>query len=35
MELKRESETRVEKIEKLYEMFLSLVNTVAKQGVAM
>jgi hypothetical protein len=35
MELKRESEARVEKIEKLYEMFLSLVNTVAKQGVAM
>jgi hypothetical protein len=35
MELKRETEARVEKIEKLHEMFLSLVNTVAKQGVAM
>ncbi|PVH73210.1 hypothetical protein DL98DRAFT_538574 [Cadophora sp. DSE1049] len=34
MELKREAEARVEKIEKLHEMFLSLVNTVAKQGVA-
>jgi hypothetical protein len=35
VELKRESETQMEKIDKLYQMFLSLVNTVAKQGVAM
>lgn len=35
MELKRETEARVEKTEKLHEMLLSLVNTVAKQGIAM
>jgi hypothetical protein len=35
MKLKRETEARVEKIEKLHEMFVSLFNTVAKQGVAM
>ncbi|KAH8589211.1 hypothetical protein B0O99DRAFT_637482 [Bisporella sp. PMI_857] len=34
IELKRESEPRGKKVEKLHEMFVSLVNTVAKQGVA-
>lgn len=35
MGVKRDNETRMEKIEKLHEMFLSLTSIVAKQGVAM
>ncbi|KFX88553.1 hypothetical protein V490_07567 [Pseudogymnoascus sp. VKM F-3557] len=34
MGVKVDNETRMDKIEKLHEMFLSLTNTVAKQGVA-
>jgi hypothetical protein len=35
MELKIDTEAREKKVEKLHEMFLSLVNIVTKQGVAM
>ncbi|KFX94962.1 hypothetical protein O988_06069 [Pseudogymnoascus sp. VKM F-3808] len=32
--LKRENESRMEKIDKLHEMFLSLTDTAARQGIA-